>query len=157
MILPDTCQPTSHQGLSCVTPDDIAWQDQSWATLHPILPPGEVGRTMLIASDPPRSQREIAFIRCNNRSVQWKIHCCNMHKPFQCLYKMAEAFALVFVVRGCGTRVTGSAHLKLFPVNTGACSYSQPSHISQPSWGVIKTCAWTPLHRCCFSAIQEPP
>lgn len=55
MMLPDTCQPTSHQGLSCVTPDDAAHQDQSWATLHPILPPGEVGRTMLIASDPPRS------------------------------------------------------------------------------------------------------
>lgn len=56
MILPDICQQTSHQGLSCVTPDDAARQDQSWATLHPVLPPGEVGRTMLIGSDPPRSR-----------------------------------------------------------------------------------------------------
>lgn len=64
-MLPDTCQPTSHQGLSCVTPDDIAWQDQLWATLHPVLPAGEVGRTMLIASDPPRSRGEVAFIQCS--------------------------------------------------------------------------------------------
>lgn len=65
MILPDTCQQTSHQGLSCVTPNDIAWQDQSLATLQPILSSGEVGRTMLIGSDPPRLWGEIAFIQCS--------------------------------------------------------------------------------------------
>lgn len=65
MILLDTCQQTSHQGLSCVTPNDIVWQDQSLATLHPILPSGEVGRTMLIGFDPVISRGEIAFIWCN--------------------------------------------------------------------------------------------
>lgn len=151
MILPDTCQPTSHQGLSCVTLDDTAWQDQSWATLHPILPPGEVGRTMLIASDPPRSQRKLAFIQCSSITVQWKTRCCNVHKPL--LYKMA----LMLVVTWCSTRVAWSAHLKLFPINTGAHSHSRPSHIFQPGCGFIKSCAWTLLHRCCFSALQESP
>lgn len=58
-------------------------------------------------------------------SVQWRARCCNVHKPLQCLYRMAEAFARVPVARGCGTRGTGSAHLELFPISTGACSHSQ--------------------------------
>lgn len=61
------------------------------------------------------------------------------------------------VVRWCGTRLMWSAHLKLFPINTGASSHSQHSRISQSGCGVIKTCAWTPLPRCCSSALHEPP
>lgn len=92
-----------------------------------------------------------------DRSVRWKPRCCSAHKPLQCLHKVAEAFARVPVVRWCGTRVAWAAHLELFPINTGASSHPQHWRTSQPGCGVIKTCAWTPLHRCCFSALQEPP
>jgi len=142
MILPDTCQQTSHQGLSCVTPNDIAWQDQSLATLHPILPSGQVGRTMLIGSDSPRLRGEVAFIQCNNAgSVQYKPGCCNAHKPFQCLYKMAEARVCAHVMRRHDTRVRWATHLNLLQTNARASSHSQHlEHFSSCLWCYKNMC-----------------
>lgn len=128
VIPPDTCQPTSHKGLSCVTPNDIAWQDQSWATLYPILPPGEVGRTMLIASDPPRARREIAFIRCNNgmELFNGKLVAAMCTDPSRSLCPCA-----------CGEMMWLESYLvtspETIPNKCRGCSHSQPSHISQPS------------------------
>lgn len=95
MILADTCQQTSHQGLSCVTPNDTAWQDQSLATLHPILPLGEVGRAMLICPDPTRLRGKIAFIWCSVLDLLNRNQGA-AQKPFHCICKMAEC-----VCAGC--------------------------------------------------------
>lgn len=154
MILPDTCQQTSHQGLSCVAPNDTAWQDQSLATLHPLLAPGEAGRTMLIGSDPPNQGGEIVFIWCNVPGLFNRNQGAAVHMGPSSAFARWQDIMSVRAARWHSAKDIWAARQNLLSINIRASSNVQHWNISQPGCGVRKTCVRTSLHSCCLWSLQ---